>query len=199
MSNSFETLWIVACQAPLSMGFPRQEYWSGLPFSPPGDLCNLGIKPTSPALAGGFFTTEPPGKPNLFPRMIVINLSSVVKGASLVAQLVKNPPAMRETRDPSLGWEDPLEKEMATHSIILAWRVPWTGEPGGLQSMGLQRVIHNWASNTHIHTHPWFPSFFQRAWHNWVSHTHTHTHTHTPPCFPPFFHIPSMFQADSDP
>ena len=140
MSDSFETLWIVACQAPLSMGFPRQEYWNGLPFSSPGDLCNLEIKPTSPALAGGFFTTEPPGKPNLFPRMIVINLSSVVKGASLVAQLVKNLPAMRETRVPSLGWED---KEIATHSIILAWRVPWTWEPGGLQSMGLQRVRHN--------------------------------------------------------
>ena len=58
----------VACQAPLSMGFLRQEYWSGLPFPPPRDLPNPGIEPaspTSPALAGGFFTTEPPGKPNL--------------------------------------------------------------------------------------------------------------------------------------
>ena len=50
-------------QVPLSMGFPRQEYWSGLPFPPPGDLPDPGIKPESPALAGGFFTTEPPGKP----------------------------------------------------------------------------------------------------------------------------------------
>ena len=55
--------------------------------------------------------------------------------ASLVAQLVKNLPAMQETWDQSLGWEDPLEKENATHSSILAWRVPWT-----IQSMGLQRV-----------------------------------------------------------
>ena len=51
---------------------------------------------------------------------------------SLVAQLVKNLPAMRETGVPSLDWEDPLEKEMATHSSILAWRIPWTEEPGGL-------------------------------------------------------------------
>ena len=63
MSNSFVTPWIVACQAPLSMGFPRQEYWSGLPFSSPGDFPDPEIKPTSPALAGRVFTTEPPGKP----------------------------------------------------------------------------------------------------------------------------------------
>ena len=59
----FATLWTVAYQAPPSMGFSRQEYWSGLPFPPPGDLPNSGIKPTSPALAGKFFTTELPGKP----------------------------------------------------------------------------------------------------------------------------------------
>ena len=59
---SLVTPWIVALQAPLSMGFPRQEYWNGLPFPPPGDLPNLGIKPMSPALADGFFTTEPPWK-----------------------------------------------------------------------------------------------------------------------------------------
>ena len=59
---------------------------------------------------------------------------------SLVAQRIKPLPAMRETRVWSLGWEDPLEKEMATHSSILAWRIPWMEEPGGLQSMGSQRV-----------------------------------------------------------
>ena len=57
------TPWSVAHQAPLSRGFPRQEYWSGLPIPPPGDLPNPGIEPASPALAGGFFTAEPPGKP----------------------------------------------------------------------------------------------------------------------------------------
>ena len=59
-----------------------------------------------------------------------------------VAQLVKNPPAMQETKVPPLGQEDPLEKGMATHSSILAWRILWTEEPGGLQSMESQRVGH---------------------------------------------------------
>ena len=63
MSDSFVTPWTVAPQAPLSMGFPRQEYWSGLPFPSPGDLPNPGTEPVSPALAGGFFTTEPSGLP----------------------------------------------------------------------------------------------------------------------------------------
>ena len=60
----------------------------------------------------------------------------------LVAQMVKNLPALQDTQLRFLGWEDPLEKEMATHSSILAWRIPWTEEPGRLQSMGLQRVGH---------------------------------------------------------
>ena len=60
--------------------------------------------------------------------------------ASLVAQLVKNPPAMPETWVRSLGWEDPLEKGKATHSRVLAWRIPRTEKSGGLQSLGLQRV-----------------------------------------------------------
>ena len=64
MSNSFVTPWTVACQAPLSMGFPRQEYWRGLPFPSPGDLPDPRIKLTSSVLAGRlFFITEPPGKP----------------------------------------------------------------------------------------------------------------------------------------
>ena len=60
-----------------------------------------------------------------------------------VAQMVKNLPAMQEARIQSLGQEDPLEKGMATHSSILAWRIPWTEEPGGLQSLGSQRVRHD--------------------------------------------------------
>ena len=63
--------------------------------------------------------------------------------ASLVAQRLKRLPGMQETRVRSLGWEDPLEKEMATHTSTLAWRIPWREEPGGLQSMGSQRVGHN--------------------------------------------------------
>ena len=67
--------------------------------------------------------------------------------ASLVTQMVKNLPAMQETQVRSLGREDSLEKGTATHSSILAWRIPWTEEPGGLQSMGSQRIGHNWATN----------------------------------------------------
>ena len=63
--------------------------------------------------------------------------------SSLVAQLVKSLPAMPETQFQSLGWEDPLEKEMATHSSILAWRIPGTEEPGVLQSLGSQRIGHD--------------------------------------------------------
>ena len=66
--------------------------------------------------------------------------------ASLMAQRVKNLPAFQETQETrvrSLGWEDPLEEEVATHSSILAWRISWTEEPGGLQSTGLQRVGHD--------------------------------------------------------
>ena len=63
--------------------------------------------------------------------------------ASLVVQMVKNLPAMQETGVQFLGQEDTLKKGMATHSSILAWRIPWTEEPGGLQSMGSQRVGHN--------------------------------------------------------
>ena len=71
---------------------------------------------------------------------------------SLVAQMVKHLPTMCETQVQSLGWEDLLEKEMATHSSILAWRTPWTEKPGGLQFMGSKRVRHNWATSlTLIH------------------------------------------------
>ena len=60
---------------------------------------------------------------------------------------------MQETRVQSLGWEDPLEEEMTTHSIILAWKISWTEEPGGLQSMGSQRVRHDWATNAYLLTY----------------------------------------------
>ena len=77
-----------------------------------------------------------------------IYLQAIIWIETLVAQMVKNLPAMQETWVWSLGWKDPLEKGMATHSNILAWRIPWTEEPGRLQSMGSQRVGHDWATNT---------------------------------------------------
>ena len=91
-----------------------------------------------------------------------LSLSPVIKGfyegiinypASLVAQMVKSLLAMRETWVRSQYQEDPLEKGMATHFSIPAWRIPWTEEPGGLQSVGSQRVRHDWAINAHTHTH----------------------------------------------
>ena len=81
-------------------------------------------------------------------RFYLIQLIYV--GASLVAQMVNNLPAVQETQAQSLGQDDPREKEMAMHSRILAWRIPWTKEPGGLQSMGSQRVGHNWVTK---HSH----------------------------------------------
>ena len=66
--------------------------------------------------------------------------------ASMVAQMVKNLPAMQETLVRSLGWEDLLEEGMATHSSSLAWRILWTEDPGMLQAMGSQRIGHDWAT-----------------------------------------------------
>ena len=101
-------LWTAAHQASLSMGFSWQEYWSGLPCPPPGDIPNPGVEPASPVSHALHADTLP------------------LYGASLVAQMVKNPPAMWETWVLSLGWEDPLEKGKATLSSILAWKIPRT-------------------------------------------------------------------------
>ena len=76
----------------------------------------------------------------------LVEVSVINQGSSLVAQLVKNLPAMQETRVWYLSQEDPLEKEMATHSSIPAWEIPWTEEPGGLQSMGSQRMERDLAT-----------------------------------------------------
>ena len=82
---------------------------------------------------------------------------------SLVAQTVKRLSAKQETRVRSLGWEDLLEKEMAAHSSILAWKIPWTAEPGRLPFMELQRVGHDWATSLSL-------SFMQ--WALWLFHMH---------------------------
>ena len=77
------------------------------------------------------------------PKSFLLLFKKYFFEASLVAQTLKCLPAMRETQVRSLGQEDPLEKEMATHSSILAWRIPWTEEPGRLPSTGSQRVSHD--------------------------------------------------------
>ena len=101
------------------MGFPRQEHWSGLPFPFPTQYYRVTYLPA-----------------------LMHKFTSCYKDVrtSLVAQMAKHPSTMWETRVQSLGLEDLLEKEMATHSSVLAWKIPWMEEPGRLQSMGLQRV-----------------------------------------------------------
>ena len=94
-------------------------------------------------------------------------VSSTSYRAFLVAQMVKNPPAMQETQVQSLGWEDSLEKGKVIHSSTLAWRIPRTEEPGRLWSMVFQRVGHDWVTKcarARMHTH---------------AHARAHTHTHT--------------------
>ena len=82
---------------------------------------------------------------------------------SLMAQPVRSLPAMQEIWIWSLGWEDPLEKEMATHSSILVWNIPWTEKPGRLQFMGSQRVGHNWATSLHIENYFYNQKFHFRT------------------------------------
>ena len=122
----FVTPWTAAHQAPLCMKFSRQGYWSGLPFPSPGDIPNPGIESRSPALQADSLLTE-----------------LQIFETSLIAQMAKRLPTMRETQVQSLGWEYPLEKEMASHSSTLAWKIPWMEERGRLQSMGSQRVRHD--------------------------------------------------------
>ena len=184
----FVILCTIAHQVPLSMRLSWQEYWSKLPFPPPGDLPHLGMDSISPALAGRSFTTEPPGK-SLFMYLFVVLKgfpgSSAGKGslagkerlagkesacnsgdpcsilrsgispgkgigyplqyfwASLVAQMVKNQPAMQETWLQSLGWEDPWRRAWQPTPVFLPGESSWTGEPGRLQSVGSPRAGHH--------------------------------------------------------
>ena len=81
---------------------------------------------------------------------LCLRMSPALVWTSLVAEMVKNLPAMQETQVQSLGWEDTLEESMATHSSILPWKIPWTKEPCRLQSTGSQKVRHNWGTDTHF-------------------------------------------------
>ena len=168
--------WTVAYQAPPSMGFSRQEYWSGLSFPSPGDLPNPGIKPRSPTLQADTLTSAPPGIVCWYkgldslgfwcPWVVLEPKPSRHLGSTVLLKhfvhsikwwgfpggsVVKNPPAKQEMWIQSLGGEGPLEEEMATHSSILAQGIPWTEEPGRIQSMGSQRVGHDWAINSFSH------------------------------------------------
>ena len=115
------TPWTVIHQAPLSVEFSRQEYWSELPFPSPRDLHDPGIKPRSPPLQADPLLTEP-GKTG-----------------------DKEPSCQcRRLKVQSLDQDDPLEEGTATHSGILIWRIPWTEKPGRLPSIGSQTVRQNW-------------------------------------------------------
>ena len=129
------------------MGFSRQKYCSGLPYPPPGDLPTPGTEPASlmsPASAYRSFTTGTTWK--------ALSFHITCLFTSLVAQTAQHLPAMRETWVRSLGQEDALEKEMETHSGTLAGKIPWTEEPGGLQSMGSLRVGHDRATSHSLFT-----------------------------------------------
>ena len=118
------------------MGFPRQEYWSGLPFLSPGDLSNPEIEHASPAshaLAGGFFAIEPSGRKSMDGGAWWAAVHGVTKSRTWLSDFAFT------------FHFHALEKEMATYSTVLAWRIPGTGEPGGLPSMGSHRVGHDWS------------------------------------------------------
>ena len=129
----FVTPETVAHQSPLSLGFPKQEDWSVLPFPSTEDLPSPGIKPVSPTLQ--------------------------VNSLPLSHLPVQETSAARVQ---FLGQEDPLEEDMATHSSILAWRIPRTEEPGGLESLGSQGVGHDWSDLACVHV-PGKPHFTPEA------------------------------------
>ena len=157
------------------MEFSRQEYWSGLPFlslviaflfhnshskwCKVISLCDLIL--TSLMVA----------------RLSIFSCTFwLFVWASLLAQMVKHLSRMRETRVRSLGWEDPLEKEMAIHSSTIAWKIPWTEEPGRLQSMGSLRAGHDWVTSLSLFTfmhwrRKWQPTpvFLPGESHGWRS------------------------------
>ena len=161
-SNSLQLHGLYPTRLLCLWGFSKLEYWSGLPLPSQGDVSNPGIQPRFLALQADSLLSEPP-------ENIYIHKYLYFRVNGAIMQLFLHHFPYRVTTviclgfpgDPdskesacnagdtgSIPWEGPLEEEMATHSSILAWRILWTKEPGGLQSMGLQRVGHNWATNT---------------------------------------------------
>ena len=127
------------------------------PYGIPQPACSMYCSPTLSLCLVFKYCKKPTHTDAYFTHTITCSPGQ----ASLLAQTVKNLPAMWETRVQSLGWENPLEKAMATQFSILAWWVPWTEAPGRLKSMDLERVGHDWATNTHILARPY--SMFVRT------------------------------------
>ena len=158
---------------PLLLGFLSRPHYIGVideiigcwwliqpPASLPSPEIRLGTESSNVLFLVGSLV---PNLPHLWSQSCLVNIvkstlmALIISGNQrfsgslgfLVAQIVKNPPAVQETQVRFLGWENPLEKGMATHSSNLAWRIPWTEEPGRLQSMRSQRVRHKWATIRH--------------------------------------------------
>ena len=170
--------WSVAQQPPLSIGFPRQEHWSGFPFPSrifPTPGLNLHISgllhwqvgslPLAPfqslvrdlksyMLPLQWGKKKKEGREKKKKTIWTHYYSAKDPIASLFCSSVEveNPPAVRESWVPSLGWEDPLEEGMAAHSSILAWRVPWTAEPGGYSPWGRKELDTTGQLNTAQHS-----------------------------------------------
>ena len=139
-----------AHQAPPSLGFSRQEHWSGLPF--PSPVRESEVTQSSPTLSD-LMDCSPPGSSihGIFQARVLecgaiafSNLAlKVIQAHFPCGSVVNNLPEMQELQETGLIGEDPLEEGIATHSSILAWQIPWTEEPGGLQSMGSLGVGHD--------------------------------------------------------
>ena len=116
--NSLWPLWAVACQTSQSLGFPKQEYWSRVPFAPPGDLPNPGIEPTSPALVGRFFTTMPPGKSYVLILDSKLNLIFALSQSSkAVINILKNT-LWKNSVQKTCRKTRPMENCLPTTSIL---------------------------------------------------------------------------------
>ena len=142
---------------PASGSFPMRWLFAsgGQSIIASASVSPMNIHDWFPLGLTGLFSLLSRGLSRVFSNTTVRNYQFFSAQSSLwptsyMAQMVKNLPAMQETWFRSLGWEDPLEKGMATHSSILAWRIPWTEEPGRLQSMGSQRVRHYCVTNTFL-------------------------------------------------
>ena len=133
MFNFLVTPQTVAHQGPLSIGFPRQEYWSGLPFPPPGDLSNPGVEPKSPASQTDSLPLSHQESPDVFYYRVeqFLDFPGGTSGKEPTCLFRRYKRWVR-----FLSREDPLKEGMATYSSILAWRIPWTEEPVGYSPWG---------------------------------------------------------------
>ena len=137
--------WTVACQAPLSMEISRQEFWSGLPFHSPGDFPNRRIEPMSPALRGRFFTSWDTREAWVYltSTQFYIQIHLASQGCckwQRIRLLMQN---TQETRVWSLDWKNPWRRKWQSTPVFLAWRIPWTEEPGSPWGHKLNKELQN--------------------------------------------------------